>query len=51
VYGHALAAGDVADDLLAANRVAASGAKHHQIVDPVHRNLVIVGSAEYAANH
>ncbi len=38
---HALAAADVADDLLPANRVAAAGAHDQQIVDAAHLDLVL----------
>ena len=44
---HALAAGDVADDLLAADRIAAAGAEHHQVVDAAHLDLLLAG-AEHA---
>ena len=40
VHRHALAAGDVADDLLAADRVAAARARHHQVVGAAHRDAV-----------
>src|SRR5262245_18028186 len=38
---YAFAARDVADDLLAANRVAAAGAKHHEIVHAAHLDLFL----------
>ena len=40
---HALAARDVADDFLAANRVAAAGAEDHQVVEPAHLDLLVAG--------
>ena len=40
VHRHTLAAGDVADDLLAANRVAALRAEHHHVVGAAHLDLV-----------
>ena len=43
VHRHALAAGDVAHDLLAANRITAAGAKHHQIVDAADLDLLFAG--------
>src|SRR5262249_44011768 len=44
---HALAARDVADDLLAADRIAAAGAEHHQIVEAADLDLLFAG-AEHA---
>ena len=40
VHRHALAAGDVADDPLAADRVAAARADHHQVVGAAHGDAV-----------
>ena len=48
VHGHALAARDVADDLLAADRVAAAGAEHHQVVEAAHLDLLLAAGAEHA---
>ena len=48
VHGHALAARDVADDLLAADRVAAAGAEHHQVVHAADLDLAVAAGAEHA---
>ena len=44
---HALAARDVADDLLAADRIAAARAEHHQVVEAADLDLFLAG-AEHA---
>ena len=44
MHRHALAARDVADDLLAANRVAAARAEHHQVVEAANLDLLFAGA-------
>ena len=48
VHRHALAARDVADDLLAADRVAAARAEDQQVVDAAHLDLLLAAGAEHA---
>ena len=46
VHRHALAAGDISDDFLAADRIAAPRQDHHQVVDPADLDLLFTAGAK-----